>query len=157
MENNIYISFLLIMRLAIPYALMGSVFSVRRDSKIARLKRMLRVLERHRRNLATKIGRLNRELHMIENKLRKSIAQRKVSDDSAQKNPSYVHDSSTQVSQTLLVRVAKLLLTSTIQLAQEILFKRGQTKDLDQILQKINCMHETVRFDSLLAVKHAVH
>ena len=144
------------MRLAIPYALMGSVFSVRRDSKIARLKRMLRVLERHRRNLATKIGRLNRELHMIENKLRKSIAQRKVSDDSAQ-NPSYVHDSSTQVSQTLLVRVAKLLLTSTIQLAQEILFKRGQTKDLDQILQKINCMHETVRFDSLLAVKRAVH
>ena len=80
----------------ILHAPMGNVFAVQQETRIMKLKKIIKSLERHRRAITYKVTRVNRELNIIETKLRSHII--KTSSEKAKKRTnSRLYDSSTQV------------------------------------------------------------
>ena len=78
------------------HASMGNVFAVQQETRIMKLKKIIKSLERHRRAITYKVTRVNRELNIIETKLRSHIM--KTSSEKAKKRTnSRLYDSSTQV------------------------------------------------------------
>lgn len=75
---------------------MGNVITVKKETKIGKLKKMIRTLEQHRRAINFKVSRITRELKITEGKLRKSIT-RSTIDGGRTRYSARMHDSSTQV------------------------------------------------------------
>ena len=75
---------------------MGNVITVKKETKIGKLKKMIRTLEQHRRAINFKVSRITRELKITEGKLRKTIT-RSTTDGGRTRLSARMHDSSTQV------------------------------------------------------------
>ena len=79
-----------------PDAGMGNVVAAPKPTRIQRLKRLIRILDRHRSTLGRRVGRVSRELAVTENKL-KACLSRKSAREAIVPNASLTQDSSVQV------------------------------------------------------------
>lgn len=103
---------------------MGNVFSTEPETKTSKLKKMINLLERHRKSITRRINRLGRELKVSEDRLKVSL-KRQQQRDSNGHTKSVVFDITTQF-------------------AEEIRFKRSQCSALTEVLQSVNTMQQTV-------------
>jgi hypothetical protein len=79
-----------------PDAGMGNVVAAPKPTRIQRLKRLIRILDRHRSTLGRRVGRVSRELAVTENKL-KACLSRKSARDAMMPDTHLTQDSSVQV------------------------------------------------------------
>lgn len=75
---------------------MGNVVAAPRPTRIQRLKRLIRILDRHRSTLGRRVSRMSRELAVTENKL-KACLSRKLAREAIVPNAHLMQDSSVQV------------------------------------------------------------
>ena len=75
---------------------MGNVVAAPKPTRIQRLKRLIRILDRHRSTLGRRVGRVSRELAVTENKL-KTCLSRKSAREAIVPNAHLMQDSSVQV------------------------------------------------------------